>query len=91
MTLHLLNRRQLSLERAMSCFARNSCWFKLFELLLPYLRFSWDSLDFLSPFGRTIISASLRARRLIFRVSVSIRARLWLVYILAFWAEISTI
>ena len=32
-----------------------------------------------------------RARRLIFRVSVSIRARLWLVYLLALWAEISTI
>ena len=40
----------------------------LFELLLPYLRFSWDSLDFLSPFGRTIISASLRARRFSLRV-----------------------
>ena len=25
--------------------ARKSCWFKLFELLLLYLRFSWDSLD----------------------------------------------
>ena len=30
--------------------------FMLFKLLLPYLRFSWDSLDFLSPFGRTIVS-----------------------------------
>ena len=40
----------------------------LFELLLPYLLFSWDSLDFLSPFGRTIISASLRARRFSLRV-----------------------
>ena len=64
--------------------ARKSCWFKLFELLLLYLRFSWDSLDLCE-------LASKEVNFPCFRVSVSIRACLWLVYLLAFWAEISTI
>ena len=40
--------------------------FMLFKLLLPYLRFSWDSLDFLSPFGRTIISRAQRVGEYIY-------------------------
>ena len=40
-----IEQETIILERAMGCFARNSCWFMLFELLLPYLRFNWDSLD----------------------------------------------
>ncbi len=44
----------------------------LFKLLLPYFRFSLDSLDFLSPFGRTIFS---RAQRVGDDVPVSVFIR----------------
>ena len=63
----------------------------LFKLLLPYLRFSLDSLDFLSRLmARTIFSYLPLGERfllerseweMIFRASVPIRAHLWEVII----------
>ena len=48
----------------MGCFARVVGFMLL--LLLPCPVFSWDSLDFLSPFGRTIISASVASKEVKF-------------------------
>ena len=43
----------------------------LFKLLLPYFCFSLDSLDFLSPFGRTIFSRAQRVGDDIPRIRVN--------------------
>ena len=56
--------------------------------------FSLDSLDFLSPFGRTIISRALRVGEYISLVSVQFRAIQWLAYLpfsaqgILIWAQI---
>ena len=77
---------------------RNGCLCCLLNqspsLFLVWIVFSLDSLDFLSPFGRTIISRALRVGEYISLVSVQFRAIQWLAYLpfsaqgILIWAQI---